>query len=138
MKELRNLLQNTVSILLLATLIFRIFYPKYACSIFLQNICVYLLDYTVTCQYQRPHIHHHINLKLQAEVLVPSYIISCSPGAMAAAIFLAISRSSPVDPLPHHIQLFPPVFNKNTSLVFSDAARRSTFKRYRIQFLFAS
>jgi len=117
MKELRNLLQNTVSILLLATLIFRIFYPKYACSIFLQNICVYLLDYTVTrqyqrphihhhinlSQYQRPHIHHHINLKLQAEVLVPSYIISCSPGAMAAAIFLAISRSSPVDPLPHHI-----------------------------------
>jgi len=103
MKELRNLLQITAAILLLATLIFRIFYLNYACSIFLQNICVYLLDYTVSHQYQCPHIHHHNNLKLLAEVLVPSYIITCSPGAMNAAIFLAISRSSPVDPLPHHI-----------------------------------
>jgi hypothetical protein len=63
----------------------------------------YCICITTENQYQHPHIHHHINLKLQAEVLLPSYIISCSPGAMAAAIFLAISRSSPVDPLPHHI-----------------------------------
>lgn len=134
MKELRNMLQNTASVLLLATSVFRIFYPKHACSIFLQNICVYLLDYTVSCQC--PHIHNHNNLKLLAEVLVPSYTVSCSTGAMTAAIFLAISRSSPVDPLPHHMYLFPPFFNKNTSLVFSDAARRSTFKKHRISFLF--
>jgi len=45
----------------------------------------------------------------------------------SAAIFLAASRSSPVDPLPHQMYMIVGVVRRNTSFEFKDEAFNGTF-----------
>ena len=45
----------------------------------------------------------------------------------SAAIFLAASRSSPVDPLPHQMYIIVGVVRRKTSFEFKDEAFNGTF-----------